>query len=436
MRIWRIGLGLVFAAAAVGGGCSASGTLPPGGAGGTGTVTSGVGGTGILTSTGGTGGTGGINACATFHAAGKQDPAAMLIVLDRSASMSTVNKWPTAQTAVVQAIDADVFDTMSLGLTAFPAGPTAAPACLLGLFPQVYCGSYKSDKIPIPLAPAASDKSSAATGVRHDISNWLFSQMPEISDGSDSSPIYDALSEAYTALKGYNIEKRIAVLITDGGFGCTSVASPSRPGISDGLCPDWEYPSTVNTLIASARVNPSAPINTFVVGVPGSNSHGEQQGPYATAPYSMLLALSTYAVSGSPDTVDPTCDKSAVFAVGGADPAHPCHINLASGTSFNPTALADAIAVVRGKALGCNFGLPDPPAGESIDKNKVNVVVTVNGQQTVIPRRKDPSDTCASSPCWDYDAQGKVQLVGAGCTTAGQPGVQVDIYVGCATIVN
>ena len=119
---------------------------------------------------------------------------------------------------------------------------------------------------------------------------------------------------------------------------------------------------------------------SFVVGVPGSDSAGEMQGAFATPNYHMKLALSTYAVSGSPDTVDPTCDKGTVFTKGGSDPAKPCHIDLSNGANFNPDALANAISAIRGKALGCLYTLPDPPPGKTIDLALVNVVVTIGGK--------------------------------------------------------
>src|SRR5262245_58595437 len=55
---------------------------------------------------------GGAAACTTFSAEAKAKPAAMLIVLDRTASMSQLGKWAAAQTAIVDAIDKDVFDSM------------------------------------------------------------------------------------------------------------------------------------------------------------------------------------------------------------------------------------------------------------------------------------------------------------------------------------
>src|SRR6185436_6925708 len=74
--------------------------------------------------------------CAKFSAEAKQAPAAMLTVLDMSASMKKQQKWGTAQLAVVSAIDKDVFDSMSLGLVTFPSSFTDPPDCLC----QAVCG--------------------------------------------------------------------------------------------------------------------------------------------------------------------------------------------------------------------------------------------------------------------------------------------------------
>lgn len=452
-----IGLGLtVFAAMGMGAGCSAGGNRTTGGGGAGGEdPTSGSGNsgnTGQSSSNSGSGGTGGFNmgdaglpACATFSAKAAQAPAAMIIVLDGSASMTTSNKWGTAQLAVINAIDKDIFDTMSLGLMVFPSSFVNPPPCICSyvgldqatcnqlLAPGVSCGVSVLPQVP--MAAAGTDKSNAGSGVRRQIYDWLVNHNP-LSNADDGSPIYQALKNSYDVLKLQNIDRRIAVLITDGGFSCTSVANPARAGYADGYnCPDWEYPASVNALISGARTDPTKPINTFVVGVPGSNSTGQKDGSFDTAPYNMLLALSTYAVSGSPDTVDPACSKDAMFTQGGSAPAKACHLDLSTGP-FDATVLANAISKIRGAALGCVYDLPDPPPGQTIDKNAVNVNVTIDASTNLLPKRKDPLDLCSVDGCWDYTPDGKVQIYGKTCddlnnATAGK----VDIYVGCETIL-
>src|SRR5262249_3179904 len=150
-----------------------------------------------------------------------------------------------------------------------------------GLITSVACGT---DATPaVAMAPAGTMKSSASSGVRHDILQWLMSHSPETADPSNATPMYDSMSKGYALLKALpsTIEKRMLVLISDGGGSCTSLSSPTRPGYFDGACNDWEHPDTFNQMITTARTDPTTPsVDTFIVGVPGSNSHGEMF-PYA-----------------------------------------------------------------------------------------------------------------------------------------------------------
>lgn len=458
MRVWIPVLALGFAyVVGTGMGCAAGGNkgsdTSAGGSGAEGpTSTGNPTSTGTLATTG-TGGSGG-SECAKFTAEAQQAPAAMLFVVDMSASMTTqVNgqsKWATAQLAVVNAIDADAFDSMSLGLVSFPSSFTDPPACLCDFATQGLCAhgdiacckqlgltgvSCGTSVLPqVAIAPAGMMKSNAGSGVRHDIYQYLANHNPLTND-DDGAPIYDAVVSGYNALKNVNIAKRILVLITDGGFSCTSVSN--RQGYMDlNMCPDWEHPDAVNMLIANAYSDAMAPIDTFIVGVPGSDSTGQKQGSYDTAPYHMRLALSTYAVSGSPTTIDPNCDKGLMFTQNGQDPAKPCHFDLSAGGMFDKNALATAIASIRGKALGCTYDLPQPPMGQSIDPTLVNVDVTLGGVKTTIPKRSDPMDQCVADGCWDYNAQQQVQLIGKTCSDVSTSvDAKVEIRVGCTTVI-
>src|SRR5690606_991838 len=100
-------------------GCAASESS--GGSGGSGGSAGSGGG---ISTDGAAGDDGGLNpdaACNKFSAEAKQAPAAILFVVDGSASMSQSQKWGTAQLATVTAIDQDAFDGVSLGLVRFPA---------------------------------------------------------------------------------------------------------------------------------------------------------------------------------------------------------------------------------------------------------------------------------------------------------------------------
>jgi len=379
----------------------------------------------------------GDTACAYYSTEAKHKPVAMMIVLDRSSSMATNSKWNAAQQAIIKTIDKAAFDNMSLGLLAYPAFSIAAPPCLL-FIPQVSCGVSAISQVA--LNDTGTDKTTATSGPRKEIYSWLANHGPD-STLTDASPGYDALDAAISALQAYTWNgktagRRAVLFITDGGFSCTSVSKPTRPGYSDGLCPDWEHPDTVIQRLKSAHNSLSASVSTFVIGVPGSDSIGQQQGSYATAPYHMLLALSAYAYAGSPSTVPPGCTGKS-FTKTGADPAVPCHFDMTKGT-FDANALAKIFDQVRGEVLGCVYELPKvDDKNKVIDKNKVNVRVTINGGGAkTLPRRSKPTDTCATSACWDYDKDGNVELLGKACqdlkdaTTA-----KVEIIVGCLTML-
>jgi hypothetical protein len=468
MKLWRFGFGLSMTVGlgwALVNGCAAAGSGTTGTAG-SGTGATGAGGTtgvGLTTSSttgttgttggafptssvssGSTGGAGGalcgLGACASSHTKAQQEPAAMLIVLQASASMAGA-KWTAAHDALLSVINESAFDTMSIGLTAFPVGTTPPPACLDGIFGNVYCsypgytpqGSMTPVPLPVPIEPA--------TMARTDITSWLNShtQPTGASDPSDSSPVYDAMAYGYKVLQATNIAHRMMVLITDGGFDCTSVSGdPTRinAAYSDGLCNDWENPLQTQMLIKNAQTNAAAPVETFIIGVPGSDT--TDCNSQTDAPYNMPLALSTYAVAGSPTTLPAGCDSSAVFTKCGSLSGPPCYIDL-SGGNFNATALATAIATLRGQLLGCVYPVPPPPMGQTANPAEVNVVVTIDGTPYCIDRRSSPSDMCLTNnnPCWDYtdSTDTSIELVGITCSTVStSASAEVDVYTGCATI--
>jgi hypothetical protein len=362
--------------------------------------------------------------------------------------MSVDATWPIIGSAIVSALDSDAFDHQTLGLIAYPQALVDPTSCLCdsalqGLcshgdltcckqyIPGVTCGAPMLPQVP--LADAQTAKASG-TGVRHDIQQLLTGTTP-ISSADNGAPGYEAIAAAYAALRNVAPATRGALLLTASGFNCTSFASVARPGYLDGnSCPDWEEPDSVNALIASAYSDPTAPVRTVVVGLPGSDSAGQKTGSFDTAPYHMKLALSTYAVSGAPTAVDPSCSSGATFSQAGQDPTAPCHFDLSNATTFDANGLARAIAIGRQRIMGCTYDLPVPPSGQSIDPALVNVDLTLAGVKSTLLKRATPSDACTSDGCWDY-ASGKVQLIGLSCVDllSASDG-RVDVRVGCPTM--
>jgi len=364
---------------------------------------------------------------------GEQAPAAFLVVLDRSSSMSQNNKWTYAAQAIVAALDQDVFDSMYVGLYAAPSGNTTGPGCIFGL--DVPCFAPPFPQVDLQLAGA--EKSTAATGVRRQIRDWLTANGPF--GMYDGTPMYDALFAVKETMRfwsppsGGTNAKRAMMIVTDGTLSCTSLSSPPRPAFADcNMCDDWEHPQNLINMLQMNNTDPTAPIDSYVVGVPGANTIGiDCNWP----PYSMRAALSAMAYAGAPDHAPAGCTGTSFSATGG-DPAVSCHFDMTVPGGFSATALADTIAYIRSETLGCIFEMPEPPPGQTIDQGQVNVSYTFDGVNVDLFRRSDPSNPCTTTGCWDYTADQRIELIGQACTDiTNAASVQVRIVTGCMTIV-
>lgn len=370
-------------------------------------------------------------AAATYTAT--QPPAAMLVALDRSASMGegSPSKYNAAAQAIVQVFDYDVFDSMFLGLYAAPNASVNGPLCVGG-FP-VACSAPPFPEKPLKLA--GPSKSTDASGIRADIRTWLNGNGPfqEILT-LDASPMYAAIAATRDALLAWPQNgKRIMMVVTDGTISCNQLSMPARPGYADanGCSRDWENPDNIISMLRAANQDAQKPIETFIIGVPGADSYDPSaaQAP----PYHMRLALSAMAYAGSPNNVPANC-TGKVYTQAGGDPAVSCHFDLTQG-SLNAADVAAAIAAARGKVAGCSYDLPKPQ-GVEIDKSKVNVSYTIGTMRKDLIRRQDPNNTCTTDGCWDYSSDGKVQLVGKACSDVqSAASADVKVIVGCTTII-
>jgi hypothetical protein len=353
-------------------------------------------------------------------------PAAMLFVLDASGSMGDDDKYANAQQAIVTAMNLPIFNTMSLGLLLYPQSETVPAMCpALAGFP-VNC--LVSGLPQVPLALAGTDTTDT-TGVRRDIYQELVASAPATGGVGNGNPIYDALTNGLKTLQAFTTGKRIMFFITDGGASCTSQDTPQRPYYVDcNGCDDWENPNNIVTLLLNANTAATAPVDTLVVGL-------ENTDPGDNPPYNLGLALSAYALAGSPATVPPGCNGT--YTKTGGAPAIPCNFDLTTTPDFS-TALEADIEKVRNQLLGCTFALPTPKSGGMVDMNEVNVEYSVHGGKPVeIDRRASASNHCTSSPgCWDYNSMGQVELIGAACSAVeAASSADVQILVGCQTII-
>jgi hypothetical protein len=365
--------------------------------------------------------------CVTATYEGEQQPAAFLVVLDRSSSMSQNNKWTFAAQAIVAALDQDVFDDLYVGLYSAPSGEVAGPACVFNL--PVPCAAPAFPQVDLQLA--GLDKSTAATGVRRAIKDWLTANNPDTGIG-DGTPLYSAIQAASGALRFWPEDGgRAMMVVTDGSISCTSLSSRAAYTDCNG-CNDWENPTNIIDLVTANHDDPAQPIDTYFVGVPGADTYDTTACNYP--PYRMRHALSAMAYAGAPEHISPTCDGTT-YSQGGPDPSESCHFDMTQPGGFSAQALADTISYIRGQTLGCIFEMPTPPVGQSIDPARVNVQYTYDGMTVLLARRADPAFPCTQSGCWDYTSDNRIELLGQACTdilTA--ESVQVQILTGCVTI--
>ena len=95
-------------------------------------------------------------------------------------------------------------------------------------------------------------------------------------------------------------------------------------------------------------------------------------------------------------------------------------------------------AVISSVPLPCEYAIPAPPDGETLDPAKVNMEFTAQGttEPMILPRAPSEAD-CMTNAAWFYDdpaAPAQLRLCPAACELA-QAGGTVDIAFGCETVV-
>lgn len=98
--------------------------------------------------------------------------------------------------------------------------------------------------------------------------------------------------------------------------------------------------------------------------------------------------------------------------------------------------LLDAIGQIASSLLGCNYTLPAPPEGQTLNVNAVNVNYTPpDGAAKTLAYSAD----CSNKDGWHYDsttAPKEIVLCANACSTAkAEAGAKLDIIFGCATAV-
>lgn len=105
---------------------------------------------------------------------------------------------------------------------------------------------------------------------------------------------------------------------------------------------------------------------------------------------------------------------------------------------FDPVFDELAMAVVSNAEVACDWAIPPPPAGKSLDRDKINVKFTQPDGTVVDLGRIPEGEECDGREGWHYDddaAPTTVISCPASCDRFRSGGGKVDVLFGCKTVV-
>ena len=217
-------------------------------------------------------------------------------------------------------------------------------------------------------------------------------------DAGKGTPTHDALAVGYDAFYESGLtENGFVVLITDGQPNIMRGCVASGNGVA-GLADVDPQPIIDETALAFSQG-----ILTFFIGSPGSEDGREWLSRAARA--------GGTAYAGCLDT--------------GPDY---CHFDMTTQPDFS-AALNEALAQIAGSVVSCSYPIPEPPPGETIDPNEVNIVYTSGGGSVLI-LRNDQADCTVG---WQYATDGTgIVLCSETCTAVSQESsATVELFFGC-----
>lgn len=334
-------------------------------------------------------------ACAAATYTGKKIPASLLVLLDRSGSMSKDGKWSAAVSALQSALSKSDND-LPVGLLFYPEGKfNSAPLAACTLNPAAAgCAEAFADSGCKDIKTTPDVLVDVLSKTRSPIASKLTSTSPN----GDTTPTRWALKNSWAYMSTLAAKAdRYVVLVTDG----EPTTYQAKMTVGTFTIPESALECKDKATIeaeALAASSGTPAVKTFVIGAPGSET---------AAPH-----LSKIAFNGKTRRT-PTCD-----------PAKDCHYQIGSG-SFE-TDLAKALEEITGKIATCIF---EVPTGTDVDPNRVNVSV-------------DTTDTFrdeSHADGWDYTdgSKSRIEVYGPLCEQIKKnpTTVTVKILLGCKTRV-
>lgn len=323
----------------------------------------------------------GPDACASTSFNGDPVPLDMYIMMDRSGSMNG-GPWDAVKAALTSFLQNPEAAGIGAGIQFFPAKNLPScppfPPCPSGCLeiPGIFNTCEPCDpQAYLPPAVGIQDLPGAASL----IVNEMNSTSP--SGGTPTMPALQSAAQATTNHAAANPDRKVVIVLA-----------------TDGVPTDCVTDISQIASVAAAALNSSPSVPTFVIGIGGE-----------------LTSL------------------DAIAAAGGTDKAF-----IVDASTMVEEEFLQAMNEIRGQALGCQYLVPEPAPGENPDPTKLNVVFTPEGgSQDTIPQVPNAGE-CKGLPGWYYDDPNNptsLTLCPASCDTVQGAAGQIDIQLGCATVI-
>ena len=339
------------------------------------------------------------SACAGWSTEGENLPAVLFIVNDVSGSMeqdapgSNDSKWSITHEALTSALD-NLPASTAVGLLSYPnvgdnTGESNTPRDI-----DECVATNELVTIDVLGADGSAQR------------NQLQESLDTAQTGG-GTPTHDAYRHGLiNGMLPYTTSfSRFMLIITDGqptyAQNCVGTGSV-----------DQDPPTPTQPIVDEIQSAAAMGIRTFIIGSPGSEEGhmtGEDYRPW----------MSHAAVVGG--TAPAGCDE---------DGPNYCHMDMTQASDFS-AALNEGLAQIAGQINSCTYAVAAPPAGQTIDMNKVNMMVTYGDGTTELVLRDENGD-CGVG--WQLDADDQIVLCGDTCNRVqGDTGAHVELMFGCAS---
>lgn len=333
-------------------------------------------------------------ACAGFLTEGESLPSVLELVVDTSSSMRNAapgnpgsSKWDVTRDALLEAI---------VGVTGSGLPPSVAVGMLF--YPNI---EYQVQSSPQPLQ-ACVDTGAAVPiellGVKGAAHRTAIGNAISQVRLAQSTPTADAYGYALEnqLLPSKAIGKKFMLLITDGTP--TLMKGCYNPS---GRLGDVDPTPIVEAITAAAGEG----VQTFLIGSPGSEAN--------------RTWMSRAAVIGGTATAG--CNVNG---------PNYCHMDMTSEPDF-AAALRAGLARVVGQITPCTFTFANPPPGQTINPNDINVIVNSSGQSSLVIR----DDVGSCSQGFQLTKDNEIVLCPETCAQVkADSGASVDVVFGCGAL--